>query len=237
MALCRRWIGDVGFFRRTADVDVAVLFDVVAAVRSRPPPCRLGVPSASRGGVNGGSVASSLSQLGEPGCFAASREYRPCAAAGLARIATSATRQYAVFTRGRISGIQLANGTHLDASFARRRNLRGNLNRLVQVARVDEIKAGKLFLRLRKGTIGHRASCRFAREPSSPCRSAAAPRRRRARRVHAVPVRTRRTRGRAPRAVCPAPDRQGRDISWFPSHQIVELALPLISTPPRAAAR
>src|SRR4029453_8834413 len=118
-------------------------------------PCRSGVPSASRGGANAGRAASSLSQLADPGCFFASPEERPCAAAGVARIPNSADAQHAVFTRGRISGIQLADWTHFYASFTRRRNLRRYLDRLVQMVCVHEVEAGQLLLRLGEGTGGH----------------------------------------------------------------------------------
>lgn len=49
-----------------------------------------------------------------------------------------------------------ADGPHLHAAHRRRRNLRGDLDGLVEVARLDELEPGELLLGLGKGTVGHR---------------------------------------------------------------------------------
>jgi len=48
-------------------------------------------------------------------------------------------------------GFQLANRPNLDAALARRRNLRRDLNGLVQVGDIDQIEAGELLLRSANG--------------------------------------------------------------------------------------
>src|SRR6185312_5186207 len=45
---------------------------------------------------------------------------------------------------------------HLDAAHARRRNLGGQLDRLVEVPGIDEIEPGELLLRLGERAVGHR---------------------------------------------------------------------------------
>ena len=50
-------------------------------------------------------------------------------------------------------GHQLSYGPYLDASFTRRRNLRRNLDRLVQVVRIHEVEASQLLLRFRERAI------------------------------------------------------------------------------------
>src|SRR5215470_16081850 len=45
---------------------------------------------------------------------------------------------------------------HLDAAEARRRNLRSDLDRVVQVLGVDHIKPAQLLLRLGEGAVGGR---------------------------------------------------------------------------------
>src|SRR5262245_11471203 len=52
--------------------------------------------------------------------------------------------------------VQLPHGPHLDAAFARRRDCRGDLERLVQIPGVDQVEPGELFLRFRERAVGHR---------------------------------------------------------------------------------
>ncbi len=54
------------------------------------------------------------------------------------------------------SGTQLPDRPDLDAAFARRRDLRGRLYRVVQVSRFDEIEARELLLRFRERSVGDR---------------------------------------------------------------------------------
>src|SRR5262249_48743903 len=51
---------------------------------------------------------------------------------------------------------QLPHGTHFDAAHAGGRDFRCELNRLVQIPRVDQVKTGKLFLGLGKRAVCHR---------------------------------------------------------------------------------
>src|SRR6188508_601898 len=58
--------------------------------------------------------------------------------------------------RGSLLGadLQLANGPHFDAAELRRRNLRGELDGFVEIARFEEIEARELLLGLGKGSVG-----------------------------------------------------------------------------------
>src|SRR6185436_11278568 len=51
---------------------------------------------------------------------------------------------------------QLTHRSHLDAAFARRRDLGGDLYGLVEIAGVDQVEAGELFLGFRERAIRHR---------------------------------------------------------------------------------
>src|SRR5438477_603243 len=51
---------------------------------------------------------------------------------------------------------QFPDRPYFNASLARRRNLRGHLDRVVQVSRLDQVKARQLLLRLDEGTVGDR---------------------------------------------------------------------------------
>src|SRR4051812_42779247 len=54
---------------------------------------------------------------------------------------------------------RLADGTdraNLNAADSGRRNTRGDLDRLVEIARLDHVEASEKFLRLGEGAVGHR---------------------------------------------------------------------------------
>src|SRR5437763_4927389 len=53
-------------------------------------------------------------------------------------------------------GVQFAHGTNFDAADARRRNLRCELHRFVQILGIDQIEARELLLGLGERAIGHR---------------------------------------------------------------------------------
>src|SRR5215210_6128388 len=71
----------------------------------------------------------------------------PAPVSATTRVA-AATQLTTASTGARMSGLELADRPHLDAAFAGGRDLRGDLNRFVQIARVDQIKAGELLLGL-----------------------------------------------------------------------------------------
>src|SRR5262249_45885808 len=65
---------------------------------------------------------------------------------------------YATLQRAGGLNLQLTDRTHLHAALARRRDLRGDLNGIVEIPRLDEVEAGQLLLGFRKRSVGDRHS-------------------------------------------------------------------------------
>ena len=110
--------------------------------------------------------------------------------------------------------IELADWPYFDAALAGGRDLCRDLNRLVQIPRVNEVKAGKLLLRLGERAVRdrHRAVAHAYRWPPSVS-AAALPPRPESRSCESLP-RTPCTPCRALRGACPVRDKRGTNTSY-----------------------